>query len=470
MNRRIQSIGRRWARVTGPVQRPDTGRPHAYYLAIGFPPAAKSCAYRMRETANQLYAQGWDVTVITICQEAWEREFGLDHSLAADVHPAVRVVELPLMREDLDTDVRNFSRRRSLDPKAWADELVSRHLAEFPELRFGAWRPVLEQALLDLDRRDPADLLVTTCAPYVNLAATWRLWEERRVPYVVDFRDGWSVDVIGGGEAFTRSSSSGRWESKLLSSAVAVWCVNDPIAEHYRDRYPELADRVMVVRNGWDQASVPAVTRTPDPAAGLRFGYLGTLTFQPTLFAAVLDAWRAARAADPALANATFEVRGHVGAGPAREDNAYSEMLAAAHADGVRFGGPVPKAEVADVYASWDVIVCLVIGGRFMTSGKVYEVLASGLPVLSAHEVEHDASTVLSGSPLWIPAVGFDVDRLTDSFRAAARMAVEATDEDRATARKLAAQYTRAAQIEPAVRQVTSIVRGTPSDVRERSA
>jgi glycosyltransferase involved in cell wall biosynthesis len=453
MNRRSPSIGRR----------PATGRPHAYYLAIGFPPAAKSCAYRMRETANQLYAHGWDVTVITICQEAWEREFGLDHSLSADVHPAIRVVELPLMREDLDTDVRNFSRRRSLDPKAWAEEEVNRNLAHFPEPRFGAWRPVLEQALLDLHRRDPADLLVTSCAPYVNLAATWRLWEEHKVPYVVDFRDGWSVDVIRGGEAFTRESVAGRWETKVLSSAVAVWCVNDPIAEHYRHRYPEMAERVTVVRNGWDRSSVPAVTRTPDPVAGLKFGYLGTLTFQPKLFAAVLDAWRAARAEDPALANATFEVRGHIGAGSAREDNAYSEMLAAAHADGVRFGGPVPKAEVAGVYASWDVIVLMVIGGRYMTSGKVYEVLASGLPVLSAHEVEHDASTVLSGSPLWIPAVGFDTERLTESFRAAARLALEATEEDRATARKVAGQYARANQIEPAVRHVTSVVRGRPA-------
>ena len=470
MNRRPRSIGQRWARVTGPLRRPATGRPHAYYLAIGFPPAAKSCAYRMRETANQLYAHGWDVTVITICQEAWEREFGLDHSLSADVQPGVRVVELPLMRDDLDTDIRHFSRGRSLDPKAWAVAEVNRHLDQFPEPRFGGWRPALERALLALHRRDPADLLVTTCAPYVNLAATWRLWEECRVPYVVDFRDGWSVDVIGGGEAFTRTSVAGRWESKLLSSAIAVWCVNDPIAQHYRDRYPELADRVMVVRNGWDQASVPAATRTADPAAGLRFGYLGTLTFQPKLFAAVLDGWRAARAADPALANATFEVRGHIGAGSAREDNAYMEMLAAAHADGVRFGGPVAKAEVADVYASWDVIVFMVIGGRFMTSGKVYEVLASGLPVLSAHEIEHDASTVLAGSPLWIPAVGFDAGLLTGSFRDAARIALEATEQDRAAARSAAAQYARATQLEPAVRRVTSMVRGTPPAVRERSA
>jgi hypothetical protein len=130
----------------------------------------------------------------------------------------------------------------------------------------------------------------------------------------------------------------------------------------------------------------------------------------------------------------------------------------------------VAKAEVADVYAGWDVVVLMVIGGRFMTSGKVYEMLAGGLPVLSAHEVEHDASTVLSGSPLWIPAVGFDTDRLTESFRTAARTALTATAEDRAAARELATRYTRAAQLEPAVRHVTSIVRGAPGAALERSA
>jgi glycosyltransferase involved in cell wall biosynthesis len=470
MNRRPRSIGRRWARVTGPRRRPDSGRPHAYYLAIGFPPAAKSCAYRMRETANQLYAQGWDVTVITICQEAWEREFGLDHSLSADVHPGIRIVELPLMRADLDTDVRNFTESRSLDPKAWAVREVHRHLEQFPEPRFGGWRPALEAALLDLHRRDPADLLVTTCAPYVNLAATWRLWQEHKVPYVVDFRDGWSVDVIGGGEAFTRSSISGRWESQLLDAATAVWFVNDPIAQHYRERYPELADKMSVVRNGYDEASVPAVVRSPDPEQGLRFGYLGTLTFQPALFAAVLEAWRAARAVDPLLADATFEIRGHIGAGSAREDNAYMEMLTAAHADGVRFGGAVAKAEVADVYASWDVIVLMVIGGRFMTSGKVYEALASGLPVMSAHEVEHDASTVMTGSPLWTGAVGFDPELLTASFRKAAELAREATAEDRAAVRAAARRYARAAQLEPAVQTVTATVRKSSARVGELSA
>jgi glycosyltransferase involved in cell wall biosynthesis len=470
MNRRHRSIGRHWSRVTGPRRRPDKGRSHVYYLAVGFPPAAKSSAYRMRETANQLYAHGWDVTVVTIRQEAWEREFGLDHSLSADVHPGIRVVELPLARDDLETDIRQFPAERTLDPKTWAAEEERRHLEHFPERRFGAWRPALERAVLHLHDRDPADLVVTTCTPYVNLAATWRLWAEHRVPYVVDFRDGWSIDVIGGGEAFSRTSIAGRWEEKVLDAALAVWCVNDAIGQHYRERYPHLANRIAVVRNGWDAASVPATTRTPDPETGLRFGYLGTLTLTPSLFAAVLDAWRKARAEDPVLARASFEFRGHVGVGSAREDNAYMEMLSAARPDGVRFAGPAAKAEVAQVYAGWDVVVLMVIGGRYMTTGKVYEALATGLPVLSAHEVEHDASAVLAGSPLWTGPVGFDAELLAGSFRTAARLALTATAADRAAARAAAARYTRAAQLEPAIQHVTSIVRGSLEPTGERSA
>jgi glycosyltransferase involved in cell wall biosynthesis len=472
MNHRHRSIGRRWARVTGPRRRPGTGRPHAYYLAIGFPPAAKSGAHRMRETAGQLYAQGWDVTVVTIRQEAWERESGLDHSLSDGVDPRIRIVELPLTRAELNTDVRSFSKERSVDPQAWAVDANHRHLEVFPEAQFGGWRPALERAILDLHRRDPAELLVTTCAPYVNLAPTWRLWQEHRVPYVVDLRDGWSIDVTGGGEAFTPSSIAGRWEAKVLAEAVAVWCVNDPTADHYRTRYPQAADRVSVVRDGYDATAVPPADRVPDPEAGLRFGYLGTMTVKPPVLAAVLDGWRKARAEDPVLADATFELRGHIGAGagPARDDTAHIELLRAAYDDGVRYAGPVRHADVADVYGGWDALVLIATGGRYLSSGTVYEAFATGMPVLSAHPTDHDASRVLADSPMWTGAAGHDPDLLAASFRKAARLALAATPADRLAARATAARYARPAQLEPAVRRVTATVLKAPAHSPERSA
>ncbi|SCL74020.1 glycosyltransferase [Micromonospora peucetia] len=443
-------------------RRPGRGdRPHVIYLAIGFPPAAKSSAYRMRETANQFAAQGWDVTVITLADESWEREYGVDHTLSAGVDPRIDVVGLPLARTDLETDIRAFSEARSLRPRQWIEQQRRQELKVFPEPVFGGWRPELEKAVLRVHRDRPADLLMTTCAPYVNLAATWRLWQEHRVPYVVDFRDGWSVDVIDGGAAFAEQSPAGRWEKQVLAEARAVWCVNEPIAEFYRERYPAVADRVRVVRNGYDEDCVPAGTHRADPASGLTFGYLGSINFAPALLDSVLTGWRMARREDPVLARSRFEVRGHIGAGALREANAHMELLRAASDDGVEFGGPLPKAEVAAAYGRWDALVLMLVGGRFVTSGKVYEYAASGLPVLSAHEVDHDAATVLAGHPLWTGAVGLDPRRLATSFVEAARLAVEASDDDRAATRAHARRYARDAQLAPAVAEVTAAVVGT---------
>ncbi|MET7364679.1 glycosyltransferase [Streptomyces sp. NPDC005566] len=413
----------------------------------------------MRETANQFCALGWDVTVVTILEESWEREYGLDHTLSEAVDPRVRIVELALAREDLETDIRQFSETRALRPTAWAKQERERHLEFFPELVFGGWRDSLEQGVLDVHRERPADLLLVSCAPYVNLAAARRLWQEHRVPYAVDYRDGWSVDVIGGGEAFTRDSEAGRWEDEVLREATAIWCVNDPIADFYRERYADLAERVEVARNGFDPDSVPDIATGRPSGDGLVFGYLGSVNFRPEFLETVLDAWREARTRDPLVARSRFEIRGHIGAGASREANAHMDLIRKAESDGVTFGGPVPKAEVAETYGGWDALVLMLVGGRYVTSGKVYEFMATGLPVVSAHEADHDASTVLDGRPLWTGAGGMDVEYLANAFVDAARMASEATDDERAAARAHATRFTRSALLTPSVRRLSEAVR-----------
>jgi glycosyltransferase involved in cell wall biosynthesis len=448
--------------MSSPRRRPGRrgeAAPHLVYLAIGFPPAAKSCAYRMRETANQFAALGWDVTVVTIVQEAWEREYGLDHTISAAVDPRVTVVELPLIRDDLETDIRSFPELRSLNPSQWAVQWRARQESAFPEPVFGSWRRTLEKSLLRIHREHPADLLLTSCAPYVNLAATWRLWRRARVPYAVDFRDGWSIDVISGTEAFSRTSVAGRWEARVLAEALAVWCVNDPIADWYRTRYPSLADRVRVVRNGFDEASLPARTRRPDPARGLTFGYLGSVNFPPSFLEAVLTGWRIARRRDEVVARSAFDVRGHIGAGPQRENNRHMDLLRAAASDGVAFRGPVARSALPDTYAQWDALVLMLVGGRYVTSGKVYEFMATGLPIVSAHEAVHDAAHVLTGHPLWTGAVGLDPAGLAESFSTAARLAVTATEDLRAEARALARRFARVPQTALAVRELDRLVR-----------
>ncbi|MGH3451702.1 MAG: glycosyltransferase, partial [Haloechinothrix sp.] len=205
--------------------------------------------------------------------------------------------------------------------------------------------------------------------------------------------------------------------------------------------------------------SLPEVAVRDGAPDGLTFGYLGSINFSPAFLEAVLTGWRRAREKDELVRRSTFEVRGHIGAGPQRENNRHMDLLKAAADDSVTFGGPVPKAELAETYGRWDALVLMLVGGKFVTSGKVYEFMATGLPIVSAHDVEHDASNVLDGHPLWTGSVGLEPALLADSFVKAGQLALSATGETRAEVRELARRFARGPQVARVVDELDGLVR-----------
>lgn len=426
-------------------------KPHLIYLAIGFPPAAKSSTYRLRETANAFVERGWDVTVVNLSEASWATDYGVDASLLDHVHPDIVRVELPLFRKDQATDIRTFSRKRALDPVAWNKEYLKTSTKAFPEPYFGRWKRSIIEAVERIHREHPADLVLATCVPYVLQSVAHHMHLEHGVPYAIDYRDGWSIDVVNGVEAFSPSSRKGRLEATYLDAALSLWVVNDPIADHFRTRYPQHAGKIHVVRNGFDLDSRPPEPVEKPADRPLVFGYVGSVNFRPAVLGRVLDAWQRARARDPRLANARLEVHGHIGAGAGREATSHTTLLLRAAEHGVSVHGSVAKRDLAALYARWDALLLILIGGRYVTSGKVYEYMATGLPIVSAHAADHDASAVLSGYPLWTGAFGLDEEQLAQAFSEAAAMAALTPVDDRVEARRFADRYERGGMMAAAV-------------------
>ena len=431
--------------------------PHLLYLAWGFPPAAKSCAYRMLATANSFAGKGWDVTVVTLTHDTWLREHGLDESLLALVDERIEVVRLPLYRDDLDTDIRSYSRLRAQRPKEWLKWHRRGDQRQFPEAVFGRWRNELVAAAHEVHERKPVDLVLASASPYTFFAPALDLNEQHGVPFVLDYRDAWAIDIIGDKSAFEPESRKGRIEKKLMDRAQEAWFVNTPIRDSYAELYPQAASKLQVVRNGSDLAVGTSMIplRQPDPAQGLVFGYLGTVSFTPVRTRALCEGWRLARRRDPVIAASRLEFRGHIGAGAARGASGHVRVIAQYIQDAISYQGPVAKGDTAGVYANWDALVLALVGGRYVTSGKVYDYVSTGLPVMSAHEVEHAAEEILAGYPLWVRNEGLDAEDLAQAFIKTAHVALNATTEDREKARGHAAQYERYAQIEPAVVRLT---------------
>ncbi len=428
--------------------------PHLLYVAWSFPPSRSGGVYRALATANGFARAGWRVTVLTAERAAFERYTGVDVGLERHVDERVRVVRLPFRWPQLDTDIRGYPRLRVHAPQRWQERQLRRETAVFPEPGYGSWRPVLERAAIEIHRQDPVDLVVATANPNVDFTAAWALNRRFAVPYVMDYRDAWLLDVFEGGLLHAEHSSAARWERRLVGAAQEVWFVNEQIRDWHRRRYPSAAERMHVVANGFDAGFIPPPRRPgSDAHGGLTFGYLGTISLKVPL-AELIEAWRLARERDRLLAGSRMHLHGYLGyyAAP-RADLA--KRLADAQVDAVRYAGPVSKTEVGGVYGSFDVLLLALGSGRYVTSGKVYEYLATGLPIVSVHDPGNAASDVLRGYPLWFPVDHLDAEAVAEALCRAGQAALNGDPGVRRRCLDHAAGYSRERQLAPRVAALT---------------
>ncbi len=420
------------------------------FVVWGFPPCRGSGVYRALATANGFAENGWDVTVLTCEREVFFRYTGADPALEPLVDPRINVVRVPFAWPALDADVSHYSPFRALTPRLWAKSRVRRDVVPFPERGYGPWRGQLEQAAERIHQASPVDLTVYTANPNVTGTAAWYLHSRHAVPYVIDYRDAWSLNVFTGARVVKPNSRAGRWERRLMASAREVWFVNEPLRAWHAEVYPATGDRMHVVSNGYDAEFAPEPAgAAPDPADGLTFGYLGTVAGQVPLVPFV-EGWRLARKRSDLMARSRAEFHGYLGHYQAPNPVMQSAIESAADVD-VSYAGPVSKTRVRQVYAGFDVCLLVLGTGRYVTSGKVFEYLATGLPVVSVHDPGNAASDVLREYPLWFPIADLTPEAIADALIAASDAAVTVTAETRQAAVTYAEQFRRDRQLQPRV-------------------
>lgn len=440
-------------------------RPHVLYVAWGYPPCRSGGVYRALATANAFARASWNVTVLTVKSEVFERFTGADESLLQHIDPRIDVVRVDFDWPALETDLRRWSALRVFAPHWWRERQNRRETAEFPERSYGPWSKVIQDAAQAIHRRMPVDLTVATANPHVAFTAAWALYETASIPYVMDYRDAWQLDVFTGARLFTDEPRVAQWEQKLVTHAQEVWFVNEPIASWHRREYPEAAQRMHVVANGWDPQFAPVPSMNvevahPDPTTdaphSLTFGYIGTVSKKVPI-AEFIAGWEQARTQSATIAASRADIFGYLGFyGTA--DASTQRLLDSAENSCVHFRGPLAKVDVAAAYAAFDVCLLILGTGAYVTSGKVFEYLASALPIVSVHDPANAASTVLRGYPLWFPVADLSADAIADALIAASDAALAADEDVRKACREFADTYQRDRQLGPRISALQSLV------------
>lgn len=460
--------------------------PRVLYLSFYFPPSRASGVYRARATANHLAARGWDVTAYAAPLDfLYGVISSTDESLLATVDPRITVERPPLHQFVWRKDRAQHGLLRRALPRLTQRAYGWSQAHLFPE-HYSSWGLASVGRALRQHARRRFDVVLATGNPFAAFGAAWLFHRLTGVPYVLDYRDSWTLNLFTNGPAFPDGHPAWQWERRAIGASSGVVFVNEALRDWHAQRYPGAADRMLVVPNGWDPdltadleagaaADPPAVDRPAggDRPAPLRFGYLGTLTTAQPL-EELVAAFRLARGhAD--LADAELRLHGHLGFFKTSQAELTSRLGLDPAApgvtnSGVRYCGPVSKTEVAGVYRDSDVLVFLAGGSRYVTSGKIFEYMASGRPIVSVHAPGIAAEEVLTGYPLWFTARSLDPADVAQSMIAAGKVARDTSDEQRAAAARHAAGYARELVLRPLearLRAVAGQPGAHPEGIRE---
>lgn len=395
-------------------------RKHILLLGMQFPPARGSGVYRIRAWAHHLVNLGYDVTVLCTNREYWERMAGsLDDELARRTDPRIRVVEIEFPHEHLIQDVRQMSWLHANFPRAF---LLTHQLIQakgFPEA-YAPMIPTYFKAAVDVHRRHKVDLVLASGNPYSLYAVAWGLHKVLRLPYVVDYHDPWTLDVLTEEDKFPEGHLTHRWEKRIIDGAERVVTVNEPLCQWYRDRYPESADKIRRVDLGLALDVLTEPTFAPVGDRPLRFGFLGTVRHDLPL-EELFAGWDIARA-DPVMEGATLNFYGYLGFF-SRHEGVIGQRLADGAGSGVVYHGPVSQTRIMDTFSLLDALVLLLPSSKYMTAGKGFDYMATGRPIVGVFHPRNQTTELMSEYPLYTGTTDVEPEAIARALVAAAHQA-----------------------------------------------
>lgn len=423
-----------------------TDRKHVLLLGMQFPPARGSGVYRIRAWAHHLVNQGYDVTVLCTNREYWERMAGsLDDELARRTDPRIKIIEIDLPHEHLIQDVRQMSWLHANFPRAF---LLTHQLIQtkvFPEA-YAPMIPSFLKAALDVHRRHKVDLVLASGNPYALFAVAWALNRMIRLPYVIDYHDPWTLDVLTEEDKFPADHPAHAWERRIVKNAARVVTVNEPLCQWYRDRYPESADKIRRVDLGLALDVLTEPTFEPIDDRPLRFGFLGTVRHDLPL-EEFLAGWDIARK-DPVMDGATMNFYGYLGFF-SRHEGVIGQRLADGEASGVFYHGPVSQTRIMETFSSLDALVLLLPSSKYMTAGKGFDYMATGRPIAGVFHPRNQTTELMSGYPLYTGAAAVEPEAIADALVATAHRARSQTWGEFEASRKVGLSHTWEATMAP---------------------
>lgn len=359
-----------------------------------WPPSGGPGVQRILKFCRYLSDFGWKPIVITVKDGSYP---SLDPSLAQDIP-----VDLQVIKTDAFEPFRLYNMLRgqkgkavpvavaaSKESKSMFQRLSMYIRANFfiPDARKG-WRPYAFKAAQEVLRKQQVDAVLTTGPPHSTHLVGLGLQQQHNLPWIADLRDPW-VNIYYN-QFLPRNSRSlakdQRLENTVAQSANALMVVSPGLKAEFNDR----ARQVEVIYNGFDPHDLSGEVE-PDQVFSL--AYIGNFKGNqdvPALWEVLAELLAENEAFKQAF---RLKVTGKLDPGV---EASIADAGLQQHLD---LQGFVPHQEATRQMRQAQFLLFVVPiskHNRLILTGKLFEYLACGTPMLSIGPKDGNAAQIIS--------------------------------------------------------------------------
>jgi len=356
-----------------------------------WPPSGGGGVQRVAKFCKYLPHFGWEPVVLTVKKGNYisiDRSFEKDVQHIQNVYKA-RSIEPHSILQGVTVGGSNAN---LLSPKGTA----LRHFLELvrlnlfvPDSRIG-WYPYAVQMGNRVCKGNKLDLIFSTCPPYTAHLVAGNLKNKFRRPWVADFRDPW-LEYAGYKTAFRNLLTcriNKKLENRVLKTADTVVTVGKGLQKLLESKEPRL--RAQTITNGYDESEF--VTDKSRPSNRFHVSYFGTLRDQqiPIVLFKALAA--IVRTHDGFGGDLHIRFVGNISSKTLRMADRF---FARRHWSCKGYAG---HDEVITTLQQEQVLVLLVNRipyNRLIITGKIFEYLRTGNPVLGIGPEDGEAADIL---------------------------------------------------------------------------
>lgn len=366
----------------------DTSAPHVLFVTYYFPPSGGPGVQRVLKFAKYLPEFGFTPLVLTVPESA---EYPVrDPSLVAEAPPASQVFRSPILEfydayrwitgarraTTASVDIRASSRTAT----GVGDRLarLMRGALFIPDGRVG-WLPGGTRVGRRVLQTHAVRAIVASGPPFTAHWIGLRLARASGLPLILDFRDPWTRAPFYPSRPRWARRLDERLERRCLRGAHAVVTVNRAIRDDFVARLPEIpASRYHVIHNAYDEADFAG--RAPQPAPIWTLAYTGSImaAHVPHVLFEVIRAW--VRDCPEMSERMRLRLAGRI-------DPEMARLLAEPPFDRLaRYVGYLPHAQSIQELLDAHLLLLLIVRdaqAHGMVTGKVFEYLGSGTPILA---------------------------------------------------------------------------------------